>query len=557
MGGAGSIRSASRSAASVFTPSGKSAALAAGSAFASSDTLGDTGDAMSAALAKAKAAGTRRQLTIFCVALLTSAGLWAVHYCVGATLSDAGFWTVAHFVLRLSIVPSVFALTPHWPCEIKLLNLAQMIWLFINRILPGIAHVPMLLNLPHWWNMGCTECWVSIMDAVFSSLVLLSDAWAFLWLLRAMFATSTRTILDAWLFAQVATMVFAGFCGVLYIGSGNVISGSIPPNDIVNYGFNILQVAIAYIISREGFRGQAQEFMARIGFCTSASVVVAMLGSGNSTSEVFAMARDRFRGVPMDRITYAMMEGNRPASALMQITEPMRLGHVDGFLTHSWSDPIAEKWAAMCAWRDKVLQTKQREPTMWIDRFCIDQTDIKGSLMCLPVFLGGCHTLVIAAGETYMTRLWCVMEVFTFLEMGLTAESIDVYPLLDVQCLSQSVATFEAKNARCFLKQDQEHLFSVIEVGFGAQAAFNKVVSRALSTALCNANQNVSAQDPQDAEPDPVEQPLVQELPSSVTAASGGATPAPQKFAEVELDELVVDFEHDCGRGLTCEIFEV
>ena len=48
------------------------------------------------------------------------------------------------------------------------------------------------------------------------------------------------------------------------------------------------------------------------------------------------------------------------------------------------------------------------------DKACIDQGNIQQSLACLPVFLAGCQTLLVVAGATYCSRLWCVMELFTF-----------------------------------------------------------------------------------------------------------------------------------------------
>ena len=48
------------------------------------------------------------------------------------------------------------------------------------------------------------------------------------------------------------------------------------------------------------------------------------------------------------------------------------------------------------------------------DKACIDQNNIEQSLACLPVFLAGCQTLLVVAGPTYCSRLWCVMEIFTF-----------------------------------------------------------------------------------------------------------------------------------------------
>ena len=48
------------------------------------------------------------------------------------------------------------------------------------------------------------------------------------------------------------------------------------------------------------------------------------------------------------------------------------------------------------------LRNGGKEPTLWVDKFCIDQTAIRDSLMCLPVFLAGCQKLLVAVGPTYL-----------------------------------------------------------------------------------------------------------------------------------------------------------
>ena len=64
--------------------------------------------------------------------------------------------------------------------------------------------------------------------------------------------------------------------------------------------------------------------------------------------------------------------------------------------------------------RDKIIRTVQ-------DKACIDQNNTQQSLACLPVFLAGCQTLLVVAGPTYCSRLWCVMELFTFARSAVPA----------------------------------------------------------------------------------------------------------------------------------------
>ena len=79
---------------------------------------------------------------------------------------------------------------------------------------------------------------------------------------------------------------------------------------------------------------------------------------------------------------------------------------------------------------------------------------------CLPIFLAGCQTLLIVAGPTYCSRLWCVMEIFTFMRMGGTRERIEVNtithkdhtnPAAAKKELKKQFATFDAAKAECFL----------------------------------------------------------------------------------------------------------
>ena len=116
---------------------------------------------------------------------------------------------------------------------------------------------------------------------------------------------------------------------------------------------------------------------------------------------------------------------------------------------------------------------------VWIDKFCIDQTSIADSLMCLPVFLAGCKQLLVLAGPTYATRLWCVMELFVFLRMGGQREDIVVKLLGDGNAtaqLSASLASFDAGKAACFHDADKQKLWAVIESTFGTFTPFNKLV---------------------------------------------------------------------------------
>ena len=83
--------------------------------------------------------------------------------------------------------------------------------------------------------------------------------------------------------------------------------------------------------------------------------------------------------------------GNEPTLWLVALAPPLSL--------HQYRLHAQMKSYALCAAQDKA---------------CIDQSNIQQSLACLPVFLAGCQTLLVVAGPTYCSRLWCVMELFAF-----------------------------------------------------------------------------------------------------------------------------------------------
>lgn len=87
---------------------------------------------------------------------------------------------------------------------------------------------------------------------------------------------------------------------------------------------------------------------------------------------------------------------------------PVSLGQADAFVSHSWHDPADAKWEALCAWSEEFRARHGRAPLLWIDKECIEQTNIAAQLQSLPVYLAGCQQLLVLHGPTYLQRLWCV-----------------------------------------------------------------------------------------------------------------------------------------------------
>ena len=75
-----------------------------------------------------------------------------------------------------------------------------------------------------------------------------------------------------------------------------------------------------------------------------------------------------------------------------------------------------------------------------------------------------------------------VMEIFTFMRMGGSRESIDLHSIWDdegsegTEKLLKTFKKFDAAKAQCFLAKDRQNLLAVIEAGFGDLYAFNSMV---------------------------------------------------------------------------------
>jgi len=240
-----------------------------------------------------------------------------------------------------------------------------------------------------------------------------------------------------------------------------------------------MAVALKFLVEGE------VEAAASIAAATAIASTMKSLG----IKKTIELAKKTFRGVALEALTLEVLASNCNDDRLFAMTVPAKLGLVDAFISHSWSDLGDLKHTAMQRWRRNFVTSKGREPLVWFDKACINQGNIRDSLACLPVFLAGCSELVVLVGSTYAERLWCCIELFTFLRMGGSLDRITVIPI-DHEHGEQSEGeisdtmlerfkSFDAQHAKCFDENDRQHLLSIIETGFGDFRTFNEVVRHA------------------------------------------------------------------------------
>ena len=180
----------------------------------------------------------------------------------------------------------------------------------------------------------------------------------------------------------------------------------------VSSGFAVLLYACSFlffaIILTPANRGRFLRWLGSLGKSGSkeqeAASVAALLGK-TSAADALAQAQSRFRGLPLLALTVEEMAHNKPDPEMHAKTVSARLGEVNAFASHSWSDGGNAKFERLHEWATD-LGLDPAKTLLWLDKACIDQMNIDASLMALPVFLAGAKQLLVLAGPTYSTRLW-------------------------------------------------------------------------------------------------------------------------------------------------------
>ena len=86
---------------------------------------------------------------------------------------------------------------------------------------------------------------------------------------------------------------------------------------------------------------------------------------------------------------------------------------IDFFVSHSWHDTPESKWQVLTSHFMKFKAKYKRSPTFWFDKACIPQDKITEGIRNLPVNVMSCRKFLVLLGDTYVTRLWCIWELFT------------------------------------------------------------------------------------------------------------------------------------------------
>mmetsp|Transcript_84970 Transcript_84970/g.245700 ORF Transcript_84970/g.245700 Transcript_84970/m.245700 type:complete len:523 (-) Transcript_84970:59-1627(-) len=248
-----------------------------------------------------------------------------------------------------------------------------------------------------------------------------------------------------------------------------------------------VQLTALALVTRPSWQQRLRRAVTRrfeVQSARKAAAGVAALVGNSRPCEVLALASARFRSVPLCEVEFHEMADNTPDPALFAKSQPCSLRQCDAFISHSWHDDPTAKWQSMQRWRAGFVAQNGYEPRVWIDKCCIDQRNVERDLRCLPVFLSGCKRLVVFCGPSYLSRLWCVVELFTFVHMGGNIGDISFelvtrpgQEVEDFDATCASFRTFDAEQCTCFVPEEKERMLGIITEAFGDLSDFSRVIS--------------------------------------------------------------------------------
>lgn len=417
-------------------------------------------------------------------ARLVLAFLWAAGTCTAWELlrlsdatGDATTRWLADLCNALALFCMVFVIMPNdrWlPMVGSIFVTARCIWCPLRQVY-AIRH---LLHGPcHMHEKLAAPCYIRDLELIADVSCLLIHVADGIFVFLALFSQPRRTlnrvllVVSVMLCGKGCISLLHGITAELARREGVPIAG----DEVANWVTSFLYLfGLGLLVSWPRFRSRVRFFLRSYGGDLRSASSIAAYIAHEPSDKIIEKAQKSCRYISLDLVTEADMQKSTPDPTLQQLSSLGRLEDIDAFLSHSWHDPPAEKWAKLQQWRQQFKADMHREPRLWIDKYCLDQNDIRSSLTCLPVYLAGCQRLLVLAGPTYLTRLWCVVELFIFLKMSRGFASVDLEELCPG--VWDLVEKFDVADARCHLDSDQQALLGAIEAGCCSYKEFNEAV---------------------------------------------------------------------------------
>ena len=231
-----------------------------------------------------------------------------------------------------------------------------------------------------------------------------------------------------------------------------------------------------------------QSWLAHLGSITDAMAIAALMSHGDGTlEEVTHNAKEKLRYVQFSSMNESDFDLTESSPSQEKFARSVHCSprDIDLFISHSWRDPPATKWNALASYCDAFSKKHNREARLWVDAFCLDP-DSEPEPQFHPVFLMASERLVVLLGPTFMARLWCVAELFLFVEAGGSPSSIKILP---IEGCALSADEVDAAACECFAEPDRLAMEKMI-TACGSTSNFNHRVRAILRDVVAQLGQD-------------------------------------------------------------------
>jgi len=182
------------------------------------------------------------------------------------------------------------------------------------------------------------------------------------------------------------------------------------------------------------------------------------------------------RYVTLDRVHLDAFATNSPDPAAYSCSRPADGQSIDALISHSWQDQPQAKWQALQRWRRAFVAQHGREPRVFIDKYCLRQSQISSELRHLAFYASQCDSIVALVGGSFPKRLWCVIELDLFLSRPEARCTL-------LHLVPSAARRFDVREAQCACDVDKERLLGLVLQRTGSYDAFNRRILSALQGA--------------------------------------------------------------------------
>ena len=119
--------------------------------------------------------------------------------------------------------------------------------------------------------------------------------------------------------------------------------------------------------------------------------MLAALFESKDPEGLLSTAVERFRAITWDTLADhselildgSTLDGQRAPEEFYNLSTVCMLAKCDFFWSHSWRDDRELKWEAIVEFCGHFQVAERRPPKLWLDKLCVDQTQISRDLQCL------------------------------------------------------------------------------------------------------------------------------------------------------------------------------